>query len=169
MLQEVFTYNIIIETMMGLIGPFTTLLGVLMTVFYVFSILGGFIFGGKVDANLPQILANDGVSTIYIYNNFNDFGSGIVTLFELMIVNNWQVIVEMFIDATGISAVRWFFIFFYFFSVTVALNIVVAFALDLFNSYHEMLTQRRDEKQKLYEDLNDGSLPERPESNARIE
>lgn len=54
MLQEIFTYNVIIETMMGLIGPFTTVLGVLMTVFYVFSILGGFIFGGYVDANLPQ-------------------------------------------------------------------------------------------------------------------
>lgn len=166
MLQEIFTYNIIIETMMGLIGPFTTLLGVLMTVFYVFSILGGFIFGGTVDANLPQVLANDGVSTIYIYNNFNDFGSGIVTLFELMIVNNWQVIVEMFIDATGISAVRWFFIFFYFFSVTVALNIVVAFALDMFNSYSELLHQRRDEKLKLYNELKQGSLSGDPNARA---
>lgn len=153
MLQEIFTYNIIIETMMGLIGPFTTLLGVLMTVFYIFTILGGFIFGGTVDSDLPQNLANAGVSTIYIYNNFNDFGSGMITLFELMIVNNWQVIVEMFIVATDNSAVRWFFIFFYFFSVTVALNIVVAFALDLFNSYNEALHQRRDEKKKLYEEL----------------
>ena len=115
-----------------------------MTIFYFFSIVGGIIFGGTVDSDLPQILANDGISTIYIYNNFNDFGSGIITLFELMIVNNWQVIVAMFIDATGNSAVRWYFIVFYFFSVTVALNIVVAFALDIFDTYSKLMHQRRN-------------------------
>ena len=108
-----------------------------MTIFYFFSIIGGIIFGGTVNSDLPHILPNDEISTIYIYNNFNDFGSGIITLFELMIVNNWQVIVAMFIDATGNSSLHWYFIIlvFYFFSVTVALNILVAFALDMFNSY----------------------------------
>lgn len=85
-------------------------------------------------------------------------------MFELMIVNNWQFIVKMFADATGVQAVRWFFIFFYFFSVTVALNIVVAFALDMFNSYNEILRQREEEKQKLFRELKDGTLASNQES-----
>ena len=79
-------------TFLAMIGPFTTLFGVLMTIFS-FSIIGGIIFGGTVNSDLPQILANSKISTIYIYNNFNDFGLGIITLFELMIVYNWKVIV----------------------------------------------------------------------------
>lgn len=42
----------------------------------------------------------------------------------------------MYVDAWGSSSVKWYFILFYFLSVTVALNIVVAFALDMFNSYY---------------------------------
>lgn len=37
----------------------------------------------------------------YAANNFNDLGSGFVTLFELLVVNNWFVIAEGFELATG--------------------------------------------------------------------
>ena len=63
-----------------------------MTVFYLFSIIGGLTFGGLISTNITNMISNDGVPSSYIYNNFNDMGSGFVTLFELMIINNWQVI-----------------------------------------------------------------------------
>ena len=107
-----------------------------MTVYYIFSVLGQELFGGKVNQSLVPALANAGIPSNYIFNSFNDFGSGLLTLFELMIVNNWQFLVGMYETALGTTYVRWFFVFFYFFSVAVVLNIVVAFALDMYNSYH---------------------------------
>lgn len=59
-----------------------------------------------------------------------------------MIVNNWQFIVGMYETAMGTTYVRWYFVFFYFFSVSVVLNIVVAFALDMYNSYYELYMAR---------------------------
>ena len=29
---------------------------------------------------------------LYVLSNFNDFGSAVVTLFELLVVNNWRVL-----------------------------------------------------------------------------
>lgn len=120
-----------------------------MTVYYIFSVLGMEIFGGKINKDLTPALANAGISSTYIFNSFNDFGSGLVTLFELMIVNNWQFIVGMYETAMGTTYVRWYFVFFYFFSVSVVLNIVVAFALDMYNSYYELFMARQEEREKI--------------------
>ena len=72
-----------------------------MTVFYLFSIIGGLIFGGIINTNIIDTITNNGIPSSYIYNNFNDMGSAFITLFELMIVNNWQVITQMYVDAWG--------------------------------------------------------------------
>ena len=42
---------------------------------------------------------SEGIPQDYVYNNFNDMFSGFVTLFELMIVNNWQVNVQAYVIA----------------------------------------------------------------------
>ena len=39
---------------------------------------------------------NPNISNYYVYLNFNDFGSGCLTLFAIMINNNWQYIVFMY-------------------------------------------------------------------------
>ena len=91
-------------------------------------------FGGKIRSDSSQIINDQSIPDIYIYNNFNDLMSGFVTLFELMVVNNWQVNVAMYVDVTGTTLTRLFFMFFYYFSVVIGLNIVVAFAIDMYNS-----------------------------------
>ena len=62
------------------------LFSVLLIIFFCFSILGNHLWGGLIhtNTNIP-----DGVPPLYIYNNYNDIGSGMITLFELLIVNNW--------------------------------------------------------------------------------
>ena len=68
----------------------------------------------------------------YYLVNFNDLMSAYVTLFILTVVNNWQVIVAMCINISGSSAVRYIFVLFYYFSVLVGLNIIIAFAIDMY-------------------------------------
>jgi len=74
--------------------------------------------------------------------NFNDFFSAFITLFALMIVNNWLDIVQVYVDVTGSEYVRWFFIFFYYFAVVVGINIVVAFSIDMYDSVSRLDDER---------------------------
>jgi len=57
-------------------------------IFICFSIAGTHLWGGKIHNNTIYPAS---VPALYYYNNFNDVASGMVTLFELLIVNNWQV------------------------------------------------------------------------------
>jgi len=133
LLYKVEKYKIIFKTFVNLIPVFGMLLGVLMSLIYIYSLIGIEVFGGKVYPENPQIYKNPSIPPLYVYNNFNDFGSGVVTLFELAVVNNWNVIAYMHIQVTSPwSSV--YFISFFLVSVMVALNLVVAFIIDMFNT-----------------------------------
>lgn len=59
----------------------------------------------------------------------------LVTLFTLMIVNNWFTIAQMFIDVkNGEEIYKIYFLLFYYFGVIIGLNIVVAFAIDMYSA-----------------------------------
>ena len=74
-----------------------------------------------------------GVPDNYWLLNFNDFEHAFVTLFCLMVVNNWMVIAEMHKDVLGSSTVPLlFFGLFYVFSVLISLNIIIAVILDMY-------------------------------------
>ena len=59
-----------------------------------------YIFGGKVTTTNLYVIIDDSIPDIYVLNNFNDLASGFVTLFELMVVNNWYVTAGMYVDIT---------------------------------------------------------------------
>lgn len=64
------------------------MIGMLGIIVVEYAVVGMHLFGGKIvegDAALAKI--NFGKSNYYS-NNFNDFASSLVTLFELLIVNN---------------------------------------------------------------------------------
>ena len=105
----------------------------MISTYYIYSLIGIQLFGGMVYAENPDIYKTLNVPYSYVYNNFNDFPSGLVTLFELMVVNNWWVIAQTFLDVTN-NYYRWFFIMFYLTAVIIVLNLLVAFVIDMFNS-----------------------------------
>jgi len=143
LLYEIKTMRIIIETMRNLSGPLLHLSGVLFTIFYVFTLTGMILFGGKVQKNLPALSNDTGVPDIYHLMNFNDMLSSFVTLFALMVVNNWMIQVQMFVNIMGGN--RWyrlFFILFYYCAVITGINIVVAFAIDMYSSVERLDSER---------------------------
>jgi two pore calcium channel protein len=104
---------------------------------------GMILFGGEVTLNNSLIENDSGVPSTYPYDNFNDMLTGMVTLFTLLIVNNWQVQVEMYVDIKhGNTYYRIFFIVVYFFCVVMLLNIVVAFSIDMYASVQRLNNQR---------------------------
>ena len=69
--------------------PFTYSLGsVLFICFYSFAVIGTHLWGGLINDNIKDELGAD-IPEDYVLNNFNDMMSGMITLFELLIVNNW--------------------------------------------------------------------------------
>ena len=81
----------------------TGLFGAMWTLFCIYAQLGVLLFGGTIyhgDRYEKQATKTDD-DVLYTYCNFNDFGSAIVTLFELLVVNNWQVITHAVVTVDG--------------------------------------------------------------------
>ena len=130
LLYEIEVMRVIFETLKNLLGPLNNLIVVMMTIFYVFAQLGMIIFGGKIKSNSTEIVADSSIPDNYYLINFNDLMSSYVTLFILIVVNNWYVIVQMCVDIMGGALIyRYFFVIFYYFGVIIGLNIIIAFSL----------------------------------------
>jgi two pore calcium channel protein len=134
-------FNEIFGTFVDLIPAFSTLFGMMWTVFSVFASIGMVLFGGRVRYSSIALNGTDYAESDYFANNFNDFTSSLVTLFELLVVNNWQVLMDGFVRVTS-PYHRWFFILFWSIAVVVILNLVVAFILEAFFTKDE---QRRNQ------------------------
>lgn len=122
--------------MKSLLHPILHLLNVIILIFYVFAQIGIFMFGGKVRRGLPEVFdPNSGIPPNYYLNNFNDLLSSYVTLFSLMVVNNWFYTVDMFVFIMdGNVYYRIFFYVFYYVAVIVGVNLVIAYTIDMYTS-----------------------------------
>lgn len=91
LLQEIKTTRIIFDTLKNLIGPLMSIINMLGMLFYIFAVIGMFLFGGKIQKGMSIFTEDSSIPVNYHLLNFNDFFSAIVTLFTLMVVNNWMV------------------------------------------------------------------------------
>ncbi|KAJ6243949.1 two pore channel 3 [Anaeramoeba flamelloides] len=120
---------------------------ILFFIYYLFALVGMAIFSGKIYESNPKLAKTGYLAADYIANSFNDFPKSIVVLFELMIINNWFVIVEGHVAVTNWGS-YFFFITFYFITIIVILNIVIAFILEVFQWKHD------NENKMLYDQTN---------------
>jgi hypothetical protein len=73
------------------------------------------------------------MNKLYIYLNFNNTLTSFNTLFTLLIVNNWNLIVNSYVAICRTSLVRIFFIAHYMASVLVAYNVLVVSIIEFVN------------------------------------
>ena len=153
LLYEIKVMRIIIETIRNLIKPLMHLYGVLFSLFYTFALIGMLLFGGKITKSNPNIALNSSIPDNYHLMNFNDLVSSMITLFCLMIVNNWMIITDMYAVTMGSNYYKIYFAIFYYFSVIVGINIAVAFAIDMYSSVERLDHERIENLEKLECDL----------------
>lgn len=90
-------FQSIYSTWVKILPAATALLLLMFVLLFTFASLGMQLFGGKINKDPASPFstalqaADDFVSDNYYANNFNDLTSGFVTLFELLVVNNWCV------------------------------------------------------------------------------
>ena len=92
--------------------------------------------GDDPDAILPVPFWCNIAATFYYENNFNSFPRALVVQMELIVVNNWHLITEMYVERTSVWA-RFYFVTVYFGAVVVVMNVLTAFVLEAFISQYE--------------------------------
>jgi len=78
----------------------------------------------------------------YRGNDFRDFSAALLTLFELAVVNDWNLTMKAFVQAMGDKAVRLFFVSWWSVSTFLLFNSVTSLVLEGFdNQFRGQLTQ----------------------------
>jgi len=90
-----------------------------------------------------------GEEQYYYVLNFDSLYSSCMTLFMLMIQNNWHVTVDGYVQCTGTKYVRSYFITFNIVTAMILINIFIGVVVDMFDLYWH------DEQNKLGQSVSD--------------
>ena len=152
-------FGVIVRTFWTIVPMFLRYVVSMLLVYYVWAMAGMELFAGTITYNrraspdphegffydLDERLEHTAYyESSYWHNNFNTLGRSMVTLFELMVVNNWAIIMMGYAYATSLWAMAYFYSWF-FCMVIVVLNIVTAFLLDDFTVMQQTLTREEEE------------------------
>lgn len=142
-LADVKAMNLVASTIYDIFLNLTPFAGILVVMYYTFAIVGMELFQDKIKFNTfgpfgpfanvtPDAHECGSYQQLgYWPNNFNDFASTIVVLWDLMVVNNWHVFLQAYKEVSG----RWsqlFFILWFITSVIIGLNLFTALILENF-------------------------------------
>ncbi|KAL3308820.1 Two pore calcium channel protein 2 [Cichlidogyrus casuarinus] len=116
------------------------ILVVLYTVYYVFALLGMSLFKGKIvyDKDKPVDPSDNFATLGYYSQNFDDFASSIVILWNFMIVNNWFIVIDKLRSVTSNWAWAYFLSFWAIVNVMV-LSLFTALVIDTFMNRRSMI------------------------------
>lgn len=115
------------DVLPALRGPFF----LIVTVLHMFVYIGMILWGGAIDVEV--MAQNAQITPLYYLNNFNSYAKGLVTMFNIFIVNDWHAIAEVFLYADRNSSpliVYPFFICGICIGVFIMLNVVTAFFVE---------------------------------------
>lgn len=115
------------DVLPALAGP---VLLVLATI-HVFVYLGMGLWGGAVDVDV--LATNSNITSLYYLNNFNSYTEGLVTVFNVLVVNDWHAIAEVFLYSNRCSSptiVYPYFIATLCCGVFIMLNVITAFFVE---------------------------------------
>ncbi|CAF3479373.1 unnamed protein product [Rotaria sp. Silwood1] len=128
-------YGIIMGTISDGMRNLKAFIGILICLFYVYAVLGMWLFRGVIKAPTESDLVNATCGSYqqsnYWANNFDDFFSTVVILYDVMLVNNWGV----FLSALREFSTRWsqlYLVSWWFLSNVYILALVLGFIVELF-------------------------------------
>jgi hypothetical protein len=102
-----------------------------LTTLHVFVYIGMAFWGGAVD--IEKMSQNPNVTELYYLNNFNSYAEGLVTMFNVLVLNDWNSLAGVFIYADRCSSpliVYPFFVAAILIAVFTMLNVITAFFVE---------------------------------------
>ncbi|XP_070581393.1 two pore channel protein 2-like [Ptychodera flava] len=140
-IPKIRSMRLVTMTLIDLLKNMKAFAGILVVIYYFFAILGIEFFAEVIDHTACQgnnTFNHSECTTCGTYqeleywpNNFDDFAAALVVLWDLMVVNNWQV----FLQAYSAATTPWsqlYFIAWYFTSVLICINLFTALILENF-------------------------------------
>ncbi|XP_036442423.1 two pore calcium channel protein 2 [Colossoma macropomum] len=146
-IPEIKLMALVASTLVDLVKNLRAFAGILVVVYYVYAVIGIWLFHGAIPPpGGPSMVSNssieNGTSNFtmecgsyeqleYWPNNFDDFASSLVLLYDVMVVNNWQV----FMDAYTRYTTEWskvYFVSWWLTSSVMWVNLFVALILENF-------------------------------------
>ncbi|XP_059372836.1 two pore channel protein 2 [Carassius carassius] len=147
-IPEIKLMAVVASTLVDLVKNLRAFAGILLVVYYVFAVLGIWLFKGAITPPLNMsLISNYSIENKtggpfsmdcgtfeqleYWPNNFDDFASSLVLLYNIMVVNNWHV----FTDAYSRYTTEWslvYFVAWWLTSSVMWVNLFVALILENF-------------------------------------
>lgn len=126
LLMEMKGINMILSTSSAFTHPFWMMMLSIYMIYFWAAQIGQICFGGLVSTSSVN---ND----LFYLMNFNDYAMSLITLFQIMVGNNWYVTCNMYCELVGNSWPRLFFIVWWILSMLILANIVVAFIMEIYS------------------------------------
>ena len=117
-----------IDVLPALAGP----VFLVFTTIHVFVIIGIGLWGGKIDVE-DLTNNNQNLQPLYCLNNFNSYTEGLVTIFNVLAINDWHEIARVFLSASQHShpvIVYAYFVVVVLVAVCIMLNVITAFFVE---------------------------------------
>ncbi|KAL4585328.1 hypothetical protein LXL04_009946 [Taraxacum kok-saghyz] len=146
LLMHVQRYRAFVATFLTLIPSLMPFLGTIFCVMCIYCTIGIQVFGGIVNAGNPDLPSTDLADNDYLVFNFNDYPNGMVTLFNLLVMGNWQAWMQSYATLSGSGWTYVYFISFYLVTVLLLLNLIVAFVLEAFFAESELEEEEHDKE-----------------------
>lgn len=140
-------YRAFIATFLTLIPSLMPYLGTVFCVMCIYCTVGIQIFGGLVNAGNPDLPSTDLADNDYLLFNFNDYPNGMVSLFNLLVLGNWQAWMQSYVILTGTAWTYVYFISYYLITILLLLNLIVAFVLEAFFAELELECPEDEEEE----------------------
>lgn len=102
-----------------------------LTTIHVFVYIGIALWGGHI--NVDELSDNDSLQPFYCLNNFNSYSEGLVTIFNVLVINDWHEIARVFLYADQHShpaIVYPYFVIVVLIAVCIMLNVITAFFVE---------------------------------------
>eukprot|EP00731_Ephydatia_muelleri_P023032 Em0015g615a len=149
-------YRRILNVMLALMPRLVTIGLLLFVEYYCFAIIGMEFLRGRVYegcctgayygvAQYYKESLDSNSSNLFYLNNFDNVARSFVTLFELMVVNNWYITMEGFASqSSSPHLTRLFFMFFYICTL-VTITVAISFMVDAFVFNVEAISEGRQQ------------------------
>lgn len=106
----------------------------LVLALYTYAVIGMQNFSGLINRQVRarNCTLTSGRTLPYCELTFDSFGSSLLLLFDLLVVNQWHVFADTYSSLAGSRLVRLYFVSFHLLCVLIVLNIFTAFVLEAF-------------------------------------
>ena len=112
----------------------------LYTVTFFYAVIGEYFYSGVITRESVRV-ADMSASKLYYLINFNDMYASMLTLFHVLVVNNWNNTVEMYCTVLDSHWPRLYFTTFWIICTLIMLNIVISFVLEIYGSIGDEIAQ----------------------------